>query len=108
MKRILLGALGNLAALFAAGMDHAWERPIYARQFGARRQVRAAFKLTGRPTDKRHWHTGQGAQIHRIDDAQEKRAYRAEKLERNTMSSTYHNPCLNGRISNLNPFYVAK
>lgn len=120
MKRILLGALGNIAALFAAGMDQAWVRPTYARQFGPRRQVRAAFKLTGRPTDKRHWHDRtEFYQSNALETAVLKRRRRAEKLKLQTLrawNNTAHvvtHPAPEGStyrafIPTLNPFYVAK
>ena len=110
----------SLLALFAGQLNFSgWKKPKYQRQYGASRQVRAAFKLTGRPTDKRHWHTGKGAQIDRIDDAQEKRAYRAEKRNYQAMRtfngmhsaiSTAYAKHDAGFICplNLNPFYVAK
>ncbi len=61
------------------------------------------------PLTPRHWHDRVDFyQSNALEAAVMKRRRRAEKLERNTMSSSYHNPCLNGRISNLNPFYVAK
>lgn len=122
MKRILLGAVSHLPALFAAGMDHAWQRPTYARQYGARRQVRAAFKLTGRPTDKRHWHDRtEFYQSNALEAAVLKRRRRAVKLHNNTDRSLYGNPALRNGLPNLshqefspliterlNPFYVAK
>lgn len=113
MKRILLGALGNIAALFAAGMDQAWERPTYARQFGARRQVRAAFKLTGRPTDKRHWHErAEFYQSNALEAAVMKRRRRARKLYAWATWSADNNRAHYDEFDNLhdrlNPFYVAK
>ena len=113
MKRILLGAVSHLAALFAAGMDHAWMRPTYARQFGARRQVRAAFKLTGRPTDKRHWHDRtQFYQSNALEAAVLKRRRRATKLYAAACWSADNNRAHYDEFDNLherlNPFYVAK
>lgn len=61
------------------------------------------------PSAPRYWHDPTDAKhLNRMQAAELRRVRRAEKLERNTMSSSYHNPCLNGRIGNLNPFYVAK
>lgn len=67
------------------------------------------FRVSAPPEDRRYWHDPTDAKhLERVHAAERRRESRAEKLERNTMSSTSHNPCLNGRISNLNPFYVAK
>lgn len=119
MKRILLGALGNLAALFAAGMDHAWLRPTYQRQYNGKRQVRAAFKLSGRPTDKRHWHDPtEFYQSNALEAAVMKRLRRAEKLDSLSygelnqahLRSVYQSGTHVGwtHPQTLNPFYVAK
>ena len=113
MKRILLGAVSHLAALFAAGMNHAWERPAYARQFGARRQVRAAFKLSGRPTDKRHWHDPtEFYQSNALEAAVMKRRRRAAKFyawaTRSADNNRAHYDEFDNLHDRLNPFYVAK
>lgn len=61
-----------------------------------------------RPTGAALRNPADPIQAARIEAAAVKRARKAEKLERNALSSSYHNPCLNARLSNLNPFYVAK
>ena len=109
MKRILLGALGSLGALLTAGLNHAWERPHYQRQYGARRQYRAAFKMGSVPTDKRHWHKpADPIQAARIEAAAVKRARRADKLQRDTAFSARNNDAwfTNGAMpARLNPIH---
>lgn len=114
MKRILLGALGMLSAL---AFTETPTRP--ARVAGGQRGASKTWRNTGRPNAARHWHTGQGVQIDRIDDAQEKRAYRAEKLHLQTLGAWNNaahvitHPAPEGStyrafVPTLNPFYVAK
>lgn len=113
----------SLLALFAGKLNFTgWKMPNYQRQFGARRQVRAAFKLTGHPTDKRHWHDStEFYQSNALEAAVMKRRHRAAKLHSNTHCSLYGNPALRNGAPNLshqtfspaiadrlNPFYVAK
>lgn len=79
----------SLLALFAGKLNFTgWKMPNYQRQFGARRQVRAAFKLTGRPTDKRHWHdSAEFYQSNALEAAVLKRQRKAEKLYRDARYS---------------------
>lgn len=68
------------------------------------------------PLTRRHWHTGQGAQIDRIDDAQEKRSRRAEKLKsdmntafgQNYAHWTEQERSAGNLPKRKHPFYVAK
>ena len=112
MKRILLGALGNIAAL---------DLPTYQRQYGARRQVRAAFKITGHPTDKRYWHDlqkpGQAATVQAAKDKRSERQVKLMQQSNRAWGNNYaHHDAfrtlenLSGFVQplNLNPFYVAK
>lgn len=72
--------------------------------FGSAKTVRANRRPTGvQLRDPQNPH-----QAARLQAAKDKRQRKAEKRERDAMRSSYNNGCLNGRLTNLNPFYVAK
>ena len=104
----------SLLALFAGQLNFSdWKTPKYQRQYGARRQVRAAFKLTGRPTDKRHWHDStEFYQSNSLEAAVMKRRRRATELHAWALWSADNNRAHYDEFDNLherlNPFYVAK
>lgn len=103
----------SLLAMFAGQLNFSgWKTPNYQRQYGARRQVRAAFKLTGRPTDKRHWHDStEFYQSNALEAAVMKRRRRADRLQQSTARSAKNNDAhfTGGAMPGpLNPFYVAK
>lgn len=103
----------SLLALFAGQLNFSgWKTPNYQRQYGARRQVRAAFKLTGRPTDKRHWHDRtEFYQSNALEAAVLKRRRRADRQQFVTARAAKNNDArfTDGAMpTRLNPFYVAK
>ena len=61
-----------------------------------------------RPTGAALRNPADPIQAARIEAAAVKRVRRALKLERDTEQSALRNNCINARLSNLNPFYVAK
>lgn len=61
-----------------------------------------------RPTGAALRNPADPIQAARIEAAEVKRDRRALKLERDTEQAALRNNCINARLSNLNPFYVAK